>query len=160
MSTAGWIWDLAPYPALWGVIDTVTFGDSGQFSSAIFRSPAGQLDWLRRHRVGYVVLGQGRVELGGALRLLTQRHRVGAVRVGAGGALNTALLRPGLADQVSIVIAPYLAASTTAGPVRLIADPGCPDAVALELAAAERLRQGTCGCGTRCEMGQPRTYSA
>jgi 2,5-diamino-6-(ribosylamino)-4(3H)-pyrimidinone 5'-phosphate reductase len=66
------------------------------------------------------------VDLGGALRLLAQRHQVGAVRVDAGGGLNGALLQAGLADQVSIVIAPYLAATATAGPVPLIADPGCP----------------------------------
>jgi 2,5-diamino-6-(ribosylamino)-4(3H)-pyrimidinone 5'-phosphate reductase len=105
-------------------------------------TPAGQLDRLRRHRVGHVVLGDGRVDLGGALRLLAERHRVGAVRVDAGGGLNGALLRAGLADQVSIVIAPYLAATATAGQVRLITEPGYPDAVALELAAVERLRQG------------------
>jgi riboflavin biosynthesis pyrimidine reductase len=84
-------------------------------------TPAGQLDRLRRHRVGQVVLGEGRVDLGGALRLLTQRHRVGAVRVDAGDALNRRCCGPGWRTRVSIVIAPYLAASTTAGPVRLIA---------------------------------------
>ena len=68
-------------------------------------TPAGQLDRLRRHRVGHVVLGEGRVDLGGALRLLAQRHQVGAVRVDAGGGLNGALPQAGLADQVSIVIA-------------------------------------------------------
>ena len=83
-------------------------------------TPAGQLDRLRRHRVGQVVLGEGRVNLGGALRLLTQRHRVGAVRVDAGDALNRRCCGPGWRTRVSIVIAPYLAASTTAGPVRLI----------------------------------------
>lgn len=74
-------------------------------------TPAGQLDRLRRHRVGHVVLGQNRVDLGGALRLLAQRHRVGTVRVDAGGGLNVPLPRAGLADQLSIVIAPYLAAA-------------------------------------------------
>lgn len=105
-------------------------------------TPAGQLDRLRRHRVGHVVLGESRVDLGGALRLLAEWHRVGAVRVDAGGGLNGALLRAGLADQLSIVIAPYLAARTAAGPLRLVTAPGSRDAVALELAAEERLRQG------------------
>jgi 2,5-diamino-6-(ribosylamino)-4(3H)-pyrimidinone 5'-phosphate reductase len=89
------------------------------------------------------VLGESRVDLGGALRLLAERHQVRSVRVDAGGALNTALLRNGLVDQLSIVIAPYLAAAgTTADPVRLFAGPGTPDAVALELTAVERLRHG------------------
>jgi 2,5-diamino-6-(ribosylamino)-4(3H)-pyrimidinone 5'-phosphate reductase len=64
-------------------------------------TPAAQLDRLRRHRVGHVVLGQGRVDLGGALRLLAERHRVGAVRVDPGDRLNAALLRAGLADWTS-----------------------------------------------------------
>jgi 2,5-diamino-6-(ribosylamino)-4(3H)-pyrimidinone 5'-phosphate reductase len=81
-------------------------------------TPAGQLDRLRRYRVGHVVLGECRVDLGGALCLLAEQHRVGSVRVDADGGLNAALLRAGLADQVSIVIAPYLAASPIAGPVR------------------------------------------
>jgi hypothetical protein len=45
-------------------------------------------------------------------------------------------------DPVRTVIAPYLAASATASPMRLIAGLSCTDAVALELAAVERLRQG------------------
>ena len=123
-------------------------------------APAGQLSRLRRHRIGRVALGEGRVDLGGALRLLARRHRVGSVRVDAGGGLNTALLRAGLADQVSIVITPYLAASATAGPVRLIAGPGCPDAVALELAAVERLRQGHVWLRYEVRNEPARTYPA
>ena len=105
-------------------------------------APARHLDRLRRHQIDHVVLGDDRVDLGKALHLLAERHQVDAVRVDAGGGLNGALLRAGLADQLSIVIAPYLAASTAAGPLPLIAGPGCPDAVALELTAVERLRQG------------------
>lgn len=108
-------------------------------SSAV---PAGHLDRLRRHRVDHVVLGEDRVDLGAALRLLAERYGVGAVRVDAGGGLNGALLRAGLADQLSIIIAPFLAASAAAGALRLVAGPGCLEAVVLELAAVERLRQG------------------
>jgi hypothetical protein len=42
---------------------------------------------------------------------------------------------------MSVVIAPYLAASPTVGPLPLVAGLGSP-AMALELAALERLRQG------------------
>jgi len=82
------------------------------------------------------------VDLGGALRLLAEWHRVGATRVDTGGGLNGTLLRAGLADQLSIVIAPYLAARAAAGPLRLVTAPGSRDAVALDLTAEERLRQG------------------
>jgi riboflavin biosynthesis pyrimidine reductase len=105
-------------------------------------TPAGQLDRLRRHRVGHIVLGEDRVDLGGALRLLAQRHGSAWCESTRAAASTERCCGPGLADQLSIVIAPYLAASATAGPVPLIAEPGSPDAVALELAAVERLRQG------------------
>jgi riboflavin biosynthesis pyrimidine reductase len=49
--------------------------------------------------------------------------------------------REGLADEMSVVIAPHLAASSTAEPLHLIAGLGSP-AMALELAAVERLPQG------------------
>ena len=104
-------------------------------------APASQLSRLRRHHVGPVVVGEGRVDLFAALCLLAERYHVGAVRVDAGGGLNGALLRAGLADEVSVVIAPYLAAGAAAGPSRLIAGPGSAGPVALELTAMERLRQ-------------------
>ena len=64
------------------------------------------------------------------------------MRVNAGGGLNAELLlQAGLADQVSIVIAPYLAATATAGPVPLIADPGCPMPWRWNWPLVERLRQ-------------------
>jgi 2,5-diamino-6-(ribosylamino)-4(3H)-pyrimidinone 5'-phosphate reductase len=104
-------------------------------------TPAGQLGRLRGHRVEHLVLGEERVDLGAALRVLAERYRVSAVRVDAGGGLNGALLRAGLADEMSVVVAPYLAASATADPLRLIAGPGSPG-MALELTALERLRLG------------------
>ena len=104
-------------------------------------TPAAQLGRLRRHRVEHPVLGEKRVDLGAALRVLAERYGVSAVRVDAGGGLNGALLRAGLVDEVSVVIAPYLAASAAAGQLHLITGLGSP-AMALELAAFERLRQG------------------
>jgi riboflavin biosynthesis pyrimidine reductase len=49
-------------------------------------------------------------------------------------------VQAGLADEVSVVIAPYLAAAAAA-PLHLIADPGGAGPVTLELTAVERLRQ-------------------
>lgn len=105
-------------------------------------APAGHLDRLRRHHVGHVVIGDGRVDLPAALRLLAERYHVGAVRVDAGGGLNGALLRARLVSEVSVVIAPYLAAGALAEPSRLIAGLGSAGPVALALTAVERLRQG------------------
>lgn len=104
-------------------------------------APASHLDRLCRLGVEYAVLGEDRVELGAALRMLTERHGVTAVRVDAGGGLNAALLRAGLVDEISVVIAPYLAASP-AGPPRLVAGADNAAALTLDLIAAERLRNG------------------
>lgn len=105
-------------------------------------TPAGHLDLLRRHHVGHVILGTERVDLSAALRMLASQHQVTAVRVDAGGGLNGALLQVGLVDEISIVIAPYLAASAVGGPPRLISGPGNPTALALSLTHTERLRNG------------------
>lgn len=105
-------------------------------------TPAEHLTRLRRHRVEHLVLGQDRADLGAALRVLAELHGVETVRVDAGGELNGALLRAGLADEISVVIAPYLAANGTAEPRRLIAGQAGPAALALELTTVERLRQG------------------
>jgi riboflavin biosynthesis pyrimidine reductase len=75
------------------------------------------------------------------------------VRVDAGGGLNAAL-RGGLADEISVVIAPYLAAGP-AGSLRMVA--GADNAAALGLTGAERLREGTSGCGMPCAEGGPGT---
>jgi 2,5-diamino-6-(ribosylamino)-4(3H)-pyrimidinone 5'-phosphate reductase len=104
-------------------------------------APASHLDRLRRLGVEYAVLGEDRVDLGAALRMLAGRHGVMAVRVDAGGGLNAALLRDGLVDEISVVIAPYLAASP-AGPLRLVAGADNAAALALGLIATERLRDG------------------
>ena len=59
-------------------------------------TPAGQLKRLRHYHVGHAVVGETRVDLAAALRMLAERYRVAAVRVDAGGGLNGALLRAGL----------------------------------------------------------------
>lgn len=105
-------------------------------------TPPAQLARLRRHHVDHVVLGYTRVDLARALLMVAEAHQVRTVRVDAGGGLNGVLLRAGLADELSIVIAPYLAASAATDPVRLISPPGCLDTVALELTAVERLPLG------------------
>lgn len=104
-------------------------------------APASHLDRLGRLGVEYAVLGDDRVDLAAALLMLAERYGVTAVRVDAGGRLNAAMLRGGLVDEISVVIAPYLAASP-AGPLRLVAGTDNPAAVALALTATERLRDG------------------
>lgn len=106
-------------------------------------TPAGQLGRLRRHHVDHAVLGTERVDLAGALHMLASEHQVTAVRVDAGGGLNGALLRAGLVDEISLVIAPYLAAGPAIdGLPRRIAGTGTPAPLAVRLVSTEQLRDG------------------
>jgi 2,5-diamino-6-(ribosylamino)-4(3H)-pyrimidinone 5'-phosphate reductase len=106
-------------------------------------TPAAQLGRLRRHHVGHVILGTDRVDLAAALRMLASQHHISAVRVDAGATLNGALLRAGLADEISVVIAPYLAATAASGgPQSWIAGRDDSAALGLGLTHVERLHNG------------------
>jgi 2,5-diamino-6-(ribosylamino)-4(3H)-pyrimidinone 5'-phosphate reductase len=67
---------------------------------------------------------------------------VSRVRVDAGGVLNRALLSAGLVDEISVVVAPYVAAGATAGSPPFFGELNGGDPVSLDLTAVERLRQG------------------
>jgi 2,5-diamino-6-(ribosylamino)-4(3H)-pyrimidinone 5'-phosphate reductase len=96
-------------------------------------TPAAHLERLRRLRVDYVVAGDERVDLAAALHELTLRYAVRKVRVDAGGTLNGVLLRAGLVDELSIVVAPHLSTEVTP----LATDAGAPE---LTLTSVEQLR--------------------
>jgi 2,5-diamino-6-(ribosylamino)-4(3H)-pyrimidinone 5'-phosphate reductase len=55
-----------------------------------------------------IVVGTGRVDLAGALRVLGARPGVDVVRVDSGGALIGALLVQGLVDEISLLVHPCL----------------------------------------------------
>lgn len=78
-------------------------------------TPSRHRALLRRYGVGHLAAGRDRVDLAGALGQLAERYGVREVRVDAGGTLNGALLRAGLVDEVSLVIAPYLVGGDVAG---------------------------------------------
>jgi 2,5-diamino-6-(ribosylamino)-4(3H)-pyrimidinone 5'-phosphate reductase len=65
------------------------------------------------------VVGGDRVDLASALPALADRYGIRAVRVDAGGTLNGQLLRAGLVDEVSVIVAPALADPHGSQPVRL-----------------------------------------
>jgi len=71
-------------------------------------TPPAYLDELRTGGIDCIQTGEDRVDLRAALEELTARHHVKVVRVDSGGKLNGALLRAGLVDEVSLIIAPYL----------------------------------------------------
>lgn len=103
-------------------------------------TPAKHLNRLRRHRVDHILVGDDHVDLAAALHTLADRYRVAAVCTDAGGTLNAQLLRAGLVDEISIIVAPHLA-GTGQTPAVSLAD-GVPGTAlpAMELLSAQRLR--------------------
>lgn len=96
------------------------------------------LQRLHRHYVEHLVVGADRVDLPAALHLLAERYGIRTLGVDTGGALNGALMRAGLVDELSLVVAPRLAGD--AATVPLCTGPG--PAVPLELVAVQGLRDG------------------
>jgi len=103
-------------------------------------TPTVHLDRLRRHGVEQLVAGADRVDLAAALHALTDRYGVREVRVDAGGTLNGQLLRAGLVDEISVIVAPYLLGRAQAHPVHLVDGLTEGDARRLTLVAVQRLR--------------------
>jgi 2,5-diamino-6-(ribosylamino)-4(3H)-pyrimidinone 5'-phosphate reductase len=98
-------------------------------------TPAAHRDRLRRLGVDAVVAGDDHVDLAAALGEVRSRYGVRRVRVDAGGTLNGALLRAGLVDEISVVIAPHLAG---AGAAPLTAATGA----CLALTSVRQVRDG------------------
>lgn len=120
-------------------------------------TPGKHLNRLRRHKVEHVVVGTDHVDLAAALHVLADRYGVTAVCVDAGGTLNAHLLRAGLVDEISLIVAPHLAGTGQPAPVHL-AD-GLPGTAlpALELIAAQRLRGHHMWLRYRPRTSSPRT---
>ena len=72
-------------------------------------TPQDYLEYLDSHGIDRIVAGDDRVDLRAALEELNRRFGVERIRVDSGGVLNGALLRAGLVNEVSLMIAPVLA---------------------------------------------------
>jgi 2,5-diamino-6-(ribosylamino)-4(3H)-pyrimidinone 5'-phosphate reductase len=102
-------------------------------------TPAEHLDRLRRHHIQHLVVGVEQVDLAAALHQLAARYGVREVRTDAGGTLNGLLLRAGLVDELSVVLAPQLAAADQARAVHLVEGIVGAEAPRLTLVSVERL---------------------
>ena len=71
-------------------------------------TPADYLGYLHRERICYLLAGDERVDLAGALTAMATRLGVRCVMSTAGGGLNGALLRAGLIDELSVSLVPGL----------------------------------------------------
>jgi 2,5-diamino-6-(ribosylamino)-4(3H)-pyrimidinone 5'-phosphate reductase len=76
-------------------------------------TPRSYLDELKSKNVGYIVAGEGKIDLAMALEELNTRFGVGKVLVDSGGILNGVLLRDGLVDEVSTLVYPTLVGGTS-----------------------------------------------
>jgi riboflavin biosynthesis pyrimidine reductase len=86
-----------------------TMTRNGEFDLLVLvarATPATYLAYLRREGICYLVAGQDRVDLGGALRRMRERLGVTCIVSTAGGGLNGALLRAGLVDEIELVVLP------------------------------------------------------
>jgi len=106
------------------------------------RTPPAHLQRLRRHDVPHLVLGADHVDLPAALNALAVDHHVRAVRVDAGGTLNGQLLHHQLVDEISIVVAPFVAAASGSGSVGLVVPGRDGPAIPLTPPGVEVLRDG------------------
>lgn len=71
-------------------------------------TPKEHLAYLERAGVQHITAGSGHVDMETALSELRLRHGVERVRVDSGGTLNGVLLKLGLVDEVSLLVAPVL----------------------------------------------------
>lgn len=72
-------------------------------------TPAEYLRYLASCNVSAIVTGGSRVDMRTALEELNRQYGVRTVRVDSGGTLNSVLLHAGLADEVSVLVHPFIA---------------------------------------------------
>jgi len=80
-------------------------------------TPLDYLDYLDSQGVDHVTAGDTHVDLRKALEELDRRFGVRRIRVDSGGTLNGILLKEGLVDEVSLMIAPVLAGGESVVPL-------------------------------------------
>ncbi|MBI2868241.1 MAG: RibD family protein [Chloroflexi bacterium] len=107
------------------------------------RTPADYAAFLSARRIGCIVEGDDRVDLGKALERLNADYGVKRVRVDSGGTLNGVLLRAGLVNEVSVLVHPCLVGGVT--PQSLFRAPDLTSAagvINLKLTNLEKLKDG------------------
>ena len=83
-------------------------------------TPAAYLRYLEERRYDYYVAGDDQVDLTPALAAAEDRYRPTAIVTDSGGALNSVLLRRGLVDEISLVVAPVIVGAGSRNLFRMI----------------------------------------
>ena len=106
-------------------------------------TPPAYLEELARQGIAYIVSGKERVDLRQALETLYTEYGIRTLRVDSGGALNGALLRAGLVDEVSLLIAPTLVGGESPQSMFVAPDVTSPEqTIPLRLAHFEQVDEG------------------
>lgn len=90
-------------------------------------TPESYLEELAEAEVPYIITGEEKVDFRQALEELNTRFHIRSVRVDSGGVLNGVLLRAGLVDEVSVLIAPTLVGGESPRSLFVAPDMHSPD---------------------------------
>lgn len=105
-------------------------------------TPARYFDELDAVGIHYVISGENKVDFHQALEELNGRFDIQTLRVDSGGILNGVLLREGLVDEVSILIAPVLVGGVSPRSLFVAPDVQSPDQIIrLELLHFEQVTE-------------------
>lgn len=83
-------------------------------------TPAAYLRYLEERRYDYYVAGNDRVDLTPALAAVEDRYRPTVIVTDSGGTLNSVLLRRGLVDEISLLVAPVVVGGGSPSLFRMI----------------------------------------
>lgn len=72
------------------------------------QTPEAYIKYLLERNYEIIIAGEEHVDFKSALEILNQRYGVKVVLTDSGGALNSILLKQGLADELSLVVTPFL----------------------------------------------------
>ncbi len=106
-------------------------------------TPKEYMSYLERVKVGVIRTKGVKVDLAEALEVLHRDHGVRTIRVDSGGALASALMRARLADELVVMIYPYLLGGTSLN--RFFFGPEAEkdeEVPRLELTRSQRMRGG------------------
>jgi len=103
-------------------------------------TPASYREYLEERHYDYIVAGRDRVDFSVALREIKRRYGVNVLRVDSGGDLVVAMLKAGLLDEISLLLAPVLAGADPRRMFRSLDSGAGP--ISLEPRAVEQLPGG------------------